>query len=88
MTDNDHQEIGKFFKEILSDAKTGKYSHARVIALFGFFAATVFMWKLIILGGMTIDYFIAYITYTTSTQTFNKYLDNKHRQKTEKIETE
>ena len=83
MTDKDRLEIGKFLKEILSDTKTGKYSHARVIALFGFLAATVFMWKLIILGGMSIDYFIAYITYTTSTQTFNKYLDNKNRTKTE-----
>lgn len=81
MTDKDPREIGKFFKEILSDSKSGKYSHAKVIAIVGFLAATMFMWKLIILGGMTIEYFVAYITYTTGTQTFNKFLDNRRHKK-------
>lgn len=69
--------IGKFFKETLQDNSTGKYSHAKVIAMIAALAGTVFMWKLIIVGGMSIEYFVAYLTWCTSHQTINKYLDLK-----------
>ena len=62
-------------RESLEDNKTHRYSHARIIAVVVAFAATIFMWKLIILGGMTIEYFIAYLAYGTGHQTLNKYLD-------------
>jgi hypothetical protein len=41
------------------------------------FAATIFMWKLIILGGMSLEYFIAYLAYGTGHQTINKFLDKR-----------
>jgi len=74
------KETFKFLKEILQDNRTGKYSHAKVIAVCGFFAVTAFLWKMILTGALTIDFFIAYLTYCTGTQTLNKLLDtNKTR---------
>ena len=75
--------IGKIIKESLQDNATGRYSSSRLIALLVAFAATVFMWKLVILGGMTIDYFMAYLAYGTGTASLNKFLDNKDGARTE-----
>ena len=75
--------IGKIFRESLQDDVTGRYSSARVIAMLVAIAATVFMWKLVILGGMTIEYFLAYLAYGTGTQTFNKFLDSRDGARTE-----
>ena len=75
--------IGTIFKESLQDNATGKYSSARVIAMLVAIAATVFMWKLVILGGMTIDYFIAYLAYGTGTASLNKFLDTRDGARTE-----
>lgn len=50
-------------------------SHSRFIALLVAFSATVFMWKLIIMGGMSIEYFVAYLAYGMGHQTVNKALD-------------
>ncbi len=61
----------------LRDNATGQYSSARIIAMLVAIAATIFMWKLILLGGMTIDYFIAYLAYGTGTTGINKFLDNR-----------
>jgi hypothetical protein len=72
-------ELAKMFKESLQDNATGKYSHARVIAMLVAFAATIFMWKLIILGGMSLEYFIAYLSYGTGHQTLNKYLETRDK---------
>lgn len=69
--------IGRIFRESLQDNATGRYSSARVIAMLVAIAATVFMWKLVILGGMSIEYFLAYLAYGTGTSGLNKYLDNK-----------
>lgn len=69
-------EIVLLLKQILKDTN-GKYSHARVISFIGFIALTVFMWKIIIIGAMNIEFFIAYATYCTGTQTINKWLDTK-----------
>ena len=69
--------IGKIIRESLQDNATGRYSSSRVIALLVAVAATVFMWKLVILGGMTIDYFMAYLAYGTGTAGLNKFLDTK-----------
>lgn len=69
--------IGKIIKESLQDNATGRYSSSRLIALLVAFAATVFMWKLVILGGMTIEYFLAYLSYGTGTAGLNKFLDNR-----------
>jgi hypothetical protein len=35
------------------------------------------MWKLVLLGGMSIEYFLAYLAYGTGTQSLNKFLDNR-----------
>ncbi len=67
----------KMVKESLQDNATGRYSHSRVIAMLVAVAATIFMWKLIILGGMNLEYFIAYLAYGTGHQSLNKFLDNK-----------
>ena len=59
----------------LITSPSGAKSHSRFIALLVAFSATVFMWKLIIMGGMSIEYFIAYLCYGFGAQTFNKLLD-------------
>jgi len=64
-------------KESMQDNATGKYSHSRIIAMLVAFGATAFMWKLAIMGTLTIEYFLAYLAYGTSYQTVNKLLDNK-----------
>lgn len=70
-------KIFTILDDSLKDNATGLYSHARIIAMLVALAATVFMWKLILTGGMTIDYFLAYLTYGTGAQTLNKFLDNR-----------
>ncbi len=75
--------IGKIIKESLQDNATGRYSSSRLIALLVAVAATVFMWKLVILGGMTIDYFMAYLAYGTGTAGLNKFLDTKDGARTD-----
>jgi hypothetical protein len=64
-------------QEILKD-RQGKYSHARLISLIGAVAASVFIWKLIVLGGMTPEYFLLYLIYVSGQQLVNKHLDNKN----------
>ena len=81
MLNRTREELCRFFKENLQDTRTGKYSHAKVIACLGFCALTFFMWKLIILGGMSVEYFIAYACYCTGHQTINKFLDGKQKNK-------
>ena len=71
------KEFCKLVKESLQDNATGRYSHARIIAMLVAIAATIFMWKLIILGGMNLEYFIAYLAYGTGHQSLNKFLDNR-----------
>jgi hypothetical protein len=75
----------KFIKKILlilddslKDNATGMYSHARIISMLIAFGGTVFMWKLILIGGMTFEYFVAYLAYGTGHQTLNKFLDTRH----------
>ncbi len=69
--------LARVFRESLQDNATGRYSSARVIAMLVAIAATVFMWKLVIVGGMSIEYFLAYLAYGTGTQSLNKFLDNR-----------
>lgn len=71
------KKIFRILDESMKDNATGMYSHSRIIALLVAIGATVFMWKLILLGGMSIEYFIAYLAYGTGYQTMNKFLDNK-----------
>lgn len=71
------QTLGRIFKESLQDNATGRYSSARVIAMLVAIAATVFMWKLVLLGGMSIEYFISYLAYGTGSSTINKFIDTK-----------
>lgn len=70
-------ELYHLVKESLQDNATGRYSHSRIIAMMVAVAATIFMWKLILLGGMSVEYFLAYLAYGTGHQTLNKMLDNK-----------
>lgn len=68
----------KTLKQIAIEAiqdPQGRISHARIISMLVAIAATVFIWKMIIIGGMTVDYFIAYLAYGTGHQTLNKFLD-------------
>jgi len=69
--------IQQIFRETLQDNTTGKYSHSKVIAMLVCVAATIFMWKLIIMGGMTLSFFLAYLAYGTGHQTLNKFLDGR-----------
>ena len=78
--------LGTILSESLKDNATGQYSHARVIAMLVAVAATIFMWKLIILGGMNLEYFIAYLSYGTGAQTLNKFLDNRDSARTKQAE--
>jgi hypothetical protein len=71
------ETVGQIIKESLQDNATGKYSSARIISMLVAVAATVFMWKLVIVGGMTIEYFLAYLAYGTGTSGLNKFLDNR-----------
>ena len=66
--------LSKLITESLQGSD-GRYSHSRVIAMLVAIAATIYMWKLVIMGGMTIDFFIAYLCYGTGHQTINKFLD-------------
>lgn len=75
-------KIFTIFDDSLKDNVTGLYSHARIIAMLVAFAATIFMWKLILMGGMTLDYFIAYLAYGTGAQTLNKFLDTRDPHRT------
>jgi len=79
------KELGRLFRESMQDNATGKYSHARVIAMLVAVAATIFMWKLIILGGMNLEYFVAYLAYGTGHQGLNKYLDNRDTTRAEEV---
>lgn len=63
-----------FLIKLMSDEK-GNYSHARLIALLVGFSATFFMWKLMVMGEMTIEYLIAYLSYGVIHQSLNKSLD-------------
>ena len=65
-------------KDSLKD-ESGHYSHARIIAMLVAFGATVFMWKLTITGGMSIEYFFGYLAYGTGHQTLHKFLDRKSK---------
>ncbi len=69
-------KFGKILDDSLKD-ENGNYSHARIIAMLVAFGATIFMWKLIIAGGMTVEYFFGYLAYGTGHQTLNKFLDNR-----------
>lgn len=71
------QTFCKMVKESLQDNATGRYSSSRIIAMLVAVAATVFMWKLVLLGGMNIEYFLAYLAYGAGNTGLNKMLDNK-----------
>lgn len=72
-----YQTFCKMVRESLQDNATGRYSSARIISMLVAIAATVFMWKLVLLGGMSIDYFLAYLAYGSGNAGLNKFLDNK-----------
>jgi hypothetical protein len=57
----------------------GKFSLTNIITLLVAIAATVFMWKLIIVGGMTVDYFVAYLCYGVGHKSIGKYLDTRKK---------
>jgi len=71
------QTFCKIVKESLQDNATGRYSSTRIISMLVAIAATVFMWKLVILGGMSIEYFLAYLAYGSGNAGLNKYLDGR-----------
>ena len=73
------ETLKKLILESLQDNATGRFSHSRIIAMIVAIAATAFMWKLILMGGMTIEYFLAYMAYGTGHQTLNKFLDSRDK---------
>lgn len=81
------KEFCKMVRESLQDNATGRYSHARILSMLVALAATVFMWKLIILGGMALEYFIAYLAYGAGHQSLNKFLDNRDTTRVTDAET-
>ncbi len=81
------KKIFKILDESLKDNATGLYSHSRIIAMLVAFGATVFMWKLIIMGGMSIEYFLGYLAYGTGHQSINKFLDNRDPQRISPVVT-
>ena len=75
------KKILNILDQSIKDNVTGQYSHSRIISMIIALGATVFMWKVILMGGMTIEYFVAYLAYGTSHQTLNKFLDYKDPQR-------
>ena len=71
------KEFCKIVKESLQDNATGRYSHSRVIAMLVAIFSTMLIIKLTWGGGLTIDYFIAYLSFGVGHQSLNKFLDNK-----------
>ena len=53
----------------------GNVSHARIIALVVGFSATIFMWKLTVLGQLTETYFLYYLAYGVVHMNVSKALD-------------
>lgn len=72
-------ELVLFFRQILKDNQTNTYSQAKVISLLGFVCLTVFMWQLIIVAAMSIEYFVGYAAYCAGNLTVNKWLDGRNR---------
>lgn len=62
------------FRCFLQDDK-GNYSHARLIAVLVGISATIFMWKLTIMGQLTAEYFLYYLTYGVVHMNVSKFLD-------------
>jgi len=58
----------------LQDDK-GQLSHARLIAVLVGFSSTVFMWKLTIMGQLTPEYLLYYLTYGVVHMNVSKFLD-------------
>jgi len=75
------KKLLRILDESIKDNVTGQYSHSRIIALIIGICASIFMWKLVIMGELTIEYFMAYLAYGTGHQTLNKFLDNKDGQR-------
>ena len=61
-------------KEFLKDP-SGNFSHSRLIAVLVGFSATIFMWKMVLMGSVNEYYFGFYLLYGTGHQTINKFLD-------------
>lgn len=76
MFQRSRDEICRMCQETLQD-NTGKYSAAKVILMVGFFAILVFMWKLLLTGALTLDFFIAFLAFISGHNNISKYLDNK-----------
>lgn len=62
------------FLRAVSDSH-GNISHARIIALLVGFSATLFMWKLTVLGQLTPEYFMYYLGYGVVHMNVSKALD-------------
>lgn len=63
-----------FLKGLVSDSH-GNYSHARVIALLVGISATVFLWKLTLMGELTEVYLAYYLSYGVVHMNVSKALD-------------
>jgi len=57
------KKLLRILDESIKDNVTGQYSHSRIIALIIGICASIFMWKLVIMGELTIEYFMGYLAY-------------------------
>lgn len=80
MFQRSREEICRLIRESLSDNSTGKYSAGKIVLMLTSVAATVFMWKLIIAGGMSLDFFIAYLAFGSGHSNISKWLDKKTKE--------
>lgn len=57
----------------------GRYSSAKVILMIGFFIVSILMWKLLLTGALTLDYFISYLAFLTGHNNLSKFLDSRNK---------
>lgn len=65
-----------YIKELTTD-DSGRPSLVKNILFWGFISSTAIMWKLTVMGGMSVEYFGAYLMLVCTQHLSNKYLDNK-----------
>jgi hypothetical protein len=73
---NIFSEFQKLCKDSLT-APNGKYSSAKIILMFGFMIASLVLWKALILGNLSIEFFVAYLAFISGHNNISKFLDTK-----------
>lgn len=74
------------FTQLISDSK-GNLSHARLLNLLCGVCASLYCWKLVLVGGFNEYYFGLYLLYGMGQQTVNKAIDAWSHRETKSTET-